>query len=87
MALALVPEEKVTCFFVDHILENAPTDEYPKLEEFLDYMTNTWIDDGLYDIDLWNHRNEAYNARLQIRMAVNLIQTYGYLSIQFKKSF
>ena len=64
--------------FADIILDEAPTDKYPDLEEFLDYMTTTWVDDNAnFPISLWNqftnsdertnNNNEAYNLRINKR--------------------
>ena len=78
VALALLPPEKVGDAFAEIVMDNAPLEQYPQLEKFLDYMTNTWIDDDVrYPIQIWNHfhnndsrtnnNNEAYNLRLDKR--------------------
>ena len=54
VALALLPPGRVTEAFVDFILEEASNLDDAKLTQFLEYMTTTWVDDGLYQIELWN---------------------------------
>ena len=73
-----MPPGRVTEAFVDFILEEASNLDDAKLTQFLEYMTTTWVDDGLYQIELWNqwhsyedrtnNRNEAYNLRLETRL-------------------
>ena len=76
--MALLPQEKVGDVFVEIIMETAPVEKYSQLVQFLDYMTMTWIDDGVkFPILQWNHfhnecdrtnnNNEAYNLRLDKR--------------------
>ena len=56
MALALVPPEKVGEVFVEIIMEEAPTEKYPQLIRFMDYMTmNSVDDDAKFPIKNWNH--------------------------------
>ena len=78
VALALLPKNKVEDVFVDMVLEDAPVEKYPLLQEFLEYMTTTWVDsDSFFDKALWNHwysfdrtnnNNEAYNRRLGVKL-------------------
>ena len=75
VALALLPVNKVIDGFV-HLFENQPSKEYPQIENFLEYVTETWMeDDALFHKSLWNHYEnrgprtnnhvEGYNAKLK----------------------
>ena len=78
VALAFVPRRKVQLMFSDAILDEAPLEKYPQLENSNDYMTETWIDDdSLFSSSLWNHfnnaesrvnnNNEGYNSRFNAK--------------------
>ena len=69
-----IPRRKIQGVFADKILDEAPLDTYPSLEDFTDYMLRFWIDDeALFPSSLWNHHtntdervnngNEDYNLR------------------------
>jgi len=77
VALALLPPEKVGLVYAELVMDEAPIVQYPELVKFLDYMTDTWMDERRFPIPLWNHfhnddsrtnnSNEAYNLRLDKR--------------------
>ena len=78
VSLALMPPEKVGLAFAELIMDEAPIVQYPALVKFLDYMTDTWVDeDGRFPIPVWNHfynddsrtnnNNETYNLLLDKR--------------------
>ena len=78
IALAFVPPRKIQILFSEKILDEAPFEKYHKLEDFTDYMLETWIeDDALFPSELWNHyanteervnnNNEGYNHRFATR--------------------
>ena len=77
VALALLLPENVGLVFAELVMDEAPIVQYPELVKFLDYMTDTWMDEGRFPIPLWNHfhnddsrtnnSNEAYNLRLDKR--------------------
>ena len=67
VALALLPVYKVIDGF-DHLFENQQSKEYPQLENFLEYATETWLeDDALVHKSLWNHydNKETMNMDLE----------------------
>jgi hypothetical protein len=82
VSLAFIPRSEVETIYVETILDEAPLDKYPKLNGFIDYMTETWVDNGLFPLELWNHfknteervnnSNESYNYRFNIRLGKEL---------------
>ena len=73
-----MPPRKIQKIFAEKILDEAPFEKYPKLEDFTDYMLETWKDDdALFPAELWNHyanteervnnNNKGYNHRFAIR--------------------
>jgi hypothetical protein len=78
VALAFIPKRHIQDIFADKILDEAPIEIYPALNEFCDYMLKTWIDDdALFSSSLWSHHtntdervnnnNEGYNHRFYTR--------------------
>ena len=45
VALALLLPEKVGLVFAELVMDEAPIVQYPELVKFLDYMTDTWMDE------------------------------------------
>ena len=85
ISLALCHPDEVVDIFVSHVInKSVPIQrKYPRFDEFIKYMTKTWIEgEGesgpLFKIEWWNHwkhletrtniTNEAYNFRLTVKM-------------------
>ena len=57
--MALIPPEKASDAFV-HLKDNSP--DYD-LENFLDNVLETWIENPNFPINMWNHYNNLENTR------------------------
>ena len=101
VALALMPKNKVCDIFLDMIVEKSQSlmEKYPSFQDFIEYMTNTWIDDAIFPIDIWNHwnkdigtrtnnNNEAYNFRLDSKLSKSHPNIWSFIEmIQAEESF
>ena len=79
VSLVFIPLRHIETVFADKILDEAPFEKYPLLNDFTDYMLETWIENGaLFPPDLLNqysnldeksnNNNEGYNHRFNVRV-------------------